>query len=238
MTLQIAVCDDEPEITQLISRMIRKYQPDCEITEYSSGKELLAAGKYYDLLFLDIQMEDMNGMETAEKIRQRGEETVIIFVTGIKEYVFDAFDVGAFHYLIKPVREEKLKEVLERAAGQIQKRTEGKKRQLFIRKRGRSITISVDDILYLENEMHKIAVHTRQETFTFYGTMSELEQKVGEGFYRCHRGYLVNMAYVAEYDAETICLTNGESVYLAREKYQDFVKQYMRYLRSGGVSHV
>lgn len=234
--VRIAVCDDEPDVTELISGMVREYLPDCEIKEFDSGEELLADGEKFDILFLDIQMDGINGIQAAAKVREKDEDAIIIFITGVKEYVFDAFDVTAFHYLLKPIKKTKMQEVLDRAVKQIDRRT-GEKRQLFIQKRGKSMTVDVDDILFLENDMHKVVVHTTGEVFTFYGVMSELEEKVGPGFYRCHRGYLVNMAYISEYDAENIYLTTGDRIYLAREKYQDFVKHYMRYMRNGGISH-
>jgi len=230
---QIAVCDDEKIIIQQIEDMIKRILPECNISKYLSGKDLLKSCIRFDIVFLDIQMENMNGIETAKELRKQEEDNIIIFITGIKEYVFEAFDVSAFHYLLKPVNEEKLKEVVYRAVKEINKRAE--KQQLFIKTRDKSIAIDINDILFMENEMRKIAVHTKKETVRFYGVMSELEMKIGSGFYRCHRGYLVNMSYIAEYDSENIYLTNGEKVYLAREKYQDFVKHYMRFLRNGGI---
>jgi len=229
--LRIAVCDDENIIAQQIEDMIRKFLPECNISKYLSGNDLLESCLKFDIIFLDIQMENMNGMETAREIRRCEEDTVIIFITGIKEYVFEAFDVSAFHYLLKPVNEEKLKEVVCRASKSI-KKTE--KQQIFIKTRDKSIALDINDILFMENEMRKIAVHTKIEIIRFYGVMSKLEEKVGNNFYRCHRGYLVNMTYIAEYDNENIYLTNGDKVYLAREKYQDFVKHYMRFLRKVG----
>ena len=79
----------------------------------------------------------------------------------------------------------------------------------------------------------KVGIHTARETIETYASMNEMEAQLGESFYRCHRGYLVNMAYVAEYDSESVTLNNGEYVYLAKEKYGEFVKAYMRYLRNG-----
>ena len=214
--LRIAVCDDEKIISQQIENMIKKFLPKCNISKYLSGNDLLESCLKFDIIFLDIQMEN-----------------IIIFITGVKEYVFEAFDVSAFHYLLKPVNEEKLKEVVCRAVKEINKKAE--KQQLFIKTRDKSYSIDVCDILFMENEMRKIAIHTKREIIRFYGVMSKLEEKAGNSFYRCHRGYLVNMTYIAEYDNENIYLTNGDKVYLAREKYQDFVKHYMRFLRSGGV---
>ncbi len=236
--LKIVVCDDEKVIVRQVSDMIKKHLPDCEIDEFLSGKDLLSAKKDFDIFFLDIQMEQQNGIEVARELREYDENAVIIFITGAKEYVFEAFDVAALHYLLKPVDEEKLKEVLDRAVRNVWKKTDKEKKQLFIKTRGKNITLNVDDILYLENEMRKIAAHTKMETITFYGVMSEIEKLLGTGFYRCHRGYLVNMAYVSEYDTDNILLNNGEKVYLSKDRYQDFVKQYMRYLRNGGVFHV
>lgn len=221
--LKIVVCDDEKVIVKQVSYMIKKYLPDCEIDEFLSGKDLLSAKKDFDIFFLDIQMEQ-NGIEVARKLREHDENAVIIFITGVKEYVFEAFDVAALHYLLKPVHEEKLREVIDRAVREVQKKADKEKRQLFIKTREKNITLNVNDILYLENEMRKIVAHTKRETITFYGVMSEMEKLVGTGFYRCHRGYLVNMAYVSEYDTDSILLSNGEKIYLSKDRYQDFVK--------------
>lgn len=240
---KIAVCDDEEVIAEQISSMIKKELSDSEIYQFFSGEELLAQNKEFDIYFLDIQMEKITGIEAAKRLRKQDESCVIVFITGVKEYVFEAFDVAALHYLIKPVQEEKLQEVLKRAIKEIEKNRHGQSnstvnRQILIKTRNKTITVNVGDILYFENEMRKIIVHTKQDTVTFYGNMADMERQAGVGFYRCHRGYLVNMAYIAEYDVENIYLSNGNKVYLAKEKYQDFVQQYMRYLRNGGVSHV
>ena len=236
--LKIAVCDDEPVFVEQISGRIKEYMPDAAIQGFISSANLLLWGEKFDIYFLDIQMEKMNGVETAKRLRESDEESVIVFITGAKEYVFEAFDVAALHYLIKPVADEKLQEVLKRAQKEIEKKRNKKDRQIFIKTRNKSITLNVSDILYLENEMRKIIVHTMSGEISFYGVMADVEQEVGEDFYRCHRGYLVNLSHVAEYDAENIMLTNGEKIYLSKNRYHDFVKQYMRYLRNGGVSHV
>ena len=192
----------------------------------------------FDIYFLDIQMEKMNGVETAKKLRESDEESVIVFITGAKEYVFEAFDVAALHYRIKPVDDEKLQDVLKRAQKETEKKQKLKSRQIFIKTKNKNITLNVADILHFENEMRKIVIHTMRGEISFYGIMADMEREAGEGFCRCHRGYLVNLSYVAEYDTENIMLTNGEKIYLSKDRYHDFVKQYMRYLRNGGVPNV
>lgn len=234
--IRIAVCDDEQKIVNLLGSMIREYLSDCEIEDFNSGNELLLNDTGCDIYFLDICMNDLDGMQTAKKIREDNEDAIIIFITGEREYVFDAFDVGAFHYLLKPIQKDKLIKVLNRAIKQINRKN-AQKHQIFIPMKGRNITLNVNDIVYLENQRHKLIIYTIKDNIECYGVMTEMEKKLGNAFFRCHRGYLVNMAYIAEYSATSIILINGENLYFSRNRYQDFVKQYMRYLRNGGVSH-
>lgn len=237
--MNIAVCDDEKIIREQLRRLIGKQNADFRVEVYETGDALLAAGTHFDVIFLDIQMEGRNGVETARTLRSREEDTVLIFITGVKEYVFEAFDVAAFHYLLKPIQEDKFRSVLERAVKEAEKhRAAGQERQLLIKTKSRNLTLRHKDILYLESRGRKVEIHTAQKSVEMYAVMAELEKDLGDGFYRCHRGYLVNMAHIAEYDGSSIRLSNGESVYLSKERYNEFVKEYMRYLRRGGAAGV
>lgn len=234
--MNIAVVDDEKVIREHICSLIGKQMPDCRPDAYATGGELLAAGKRFDLVFLDIQMDGINGIETARTLREKQDEIVLVFITGIKEYVFEALDLYAFHYLLKPVDDGKFIEVLERAVREVGKGKE--KEWLFIK--SRSLTLNQADILYIESRAKKVAIHTvgAQALIEIYATMEELEGQLGEAFYRCHRAYIVNMAHITEYDNDTITISNGDKVYLTKRKYGDFVKAYMWYLRNGGISSV
>lgn len=238
--MKIAICDDEKILCEQLQNLIRRHAACRQITSidaYEKGEELLSAGKHYDMIFLDIQMDGMNGIETAKVLRERKEEAVLIFITGLKDYVFEAFDVAAFHYLLKPVREEKFAEVFERAVMEAEKQKQRNDRteQLFIHKRGRSIKLDKPQILYIESRQRKVVIHMLQDTLEIYATMNGMEKELGEQFYRCHRGYLVNLSRITGYTGDTITLCNGEDIFLAREKYNEFVKVYMRYLRDGGT---
>lgn len=103
--------------------------------------------------------------------------------------------------------------------------------QLLFQTKSRNYTVYREEILYVESRKRKVEIHTTGTCFSVYATMKGMEQRLGEPFFRCHRGYLVNMAYVAEYDMGGIRLKNGERVYLAREKYSDFAKAYIEYLK-------
>lgn len=244
--MKIAVCDDEKAIREQIRNLVEKQKNavgacDCgdwQVEVYETGDALLEAGVIFDLVFLDIRMEGRNGIETAKALRGRKENMVLIFVSGIKDYVFEAFDVAAFHYLLKPVEEEKFAEVFERAAREVRKQKQRREEQIFIKTKKRNLVLKRNNILYVENRGRKVEIHTTGEVVELYAAMTELENRFKEGFYRCHRGYLVNMAHIAQYSGDSIHLDNGETVYLAKERYQGFVKEYMRYLRSGGTDRV
>ena len=228
--MKIAICDDEIEIGEQIKDLIRSQKTDCRIEFYSSGEELLASEVVFDIIFLDIQMEGMDGLSTARQLRRKT-DALLIFITGIREAVFDAFDVSAFHYLLKPVDQEKFGEVFRRA---VEVYRAGRQEPLVIRTGGRSLTLERKDILYLESRGRKVENHRKAdpaEIIEIYANMDVLEEQLGEDFYRCHRGYLVNLAYIRDYDRESIGLRNGEIICLSRRKYDEFVKAYMHYLR-------
>ena len=239
--MDIAVVDDEKAIREHICGLVEEQQPESRIEAYATGEELLASGKRFDIVFLDIQMEGMNGIEAARNLREKNanlgvEDTVLVFITGIKDYVFDAFDLYAFQYLLKPIDERKFAEVLERAVREAAKKKE--RRVLFIK--SRNLTLDQSEILYIESRAKKVEIHTTgaAQAIEIYAAMDELEGQLGENFYRCHRAYIVNMDCITEYDSESITLTNGDRVYLTKKKYGEFVKAYMWHLQNGGVSSV
>lgn len=239
--MDIAVVDDEKAIREHICGLVEEQQPESSIEAYATGEELLTSGKRFDIVFLDIQMEGMNGIETARGLREKSAnlgvgDTVLVFITGIKDYVFEAFDLYAFQYLLKPIDEDKFAEVLERAVREAAKKKE--RRVLFIK--SRNLTLDQSEILFIESRAKKVGIHTKgaAQAIEIYAAMDELEGQLGENFYRCHRAYIVNMDCIAEYDSESITLTNGDRVYLTKKKYGEFVKVYMWHLQNGGVSSV
>ena len=233
--MKIAVCEDEIEVQKMLAESIQKVCPNAEILCYLSSEALLEADEQIDILFLDIQMPGKNGMETARALRKRGMDTILIFVTAIEEYVFQAFDVGAFHYLVKPFEQEKFAEVLRNAIKQkINQRaneTEFPKKEspcLMITTDGKHLTVNLKDIVYAEVFNRKIIIHTMDAEIEYYGKMKELEQKAGELFYRSHRAYLVNLEYITKYNATTIWLEKGQAL-MAKQNYPEFVKRYLKY---------
>lgn len=233
--MQIAICDDDVKMQEILKTMLNRICRDngipCQILCYSSGEEMLDAEEP-EILFLDIQMPGKDGMEIAEELRRRQWDTILIFVTALPEYVYEAFDVGAFHYLVKPFQEEKLRKVFFKALGQYGKRE--RQAVVLIKQGGISTAVPVENIIYAEVFNRKITLHTTDGTLEYYGKLTELSQQVGDSFYRTHRAYLVNLKYVEKYDAATIWLEQGTAL-VSKKQFPGFVKQYMHYIKGRGM---
>ena len=235
--VKIAICDDEKNIRAYLSALVKKQGIECEITEYATAGDYFADGVEHDILFLDIELEgpgqDMDGMEMARQIRgmEDTKQPIIIFITGYEKYVYDAFDVGAFQYLLKPVDEQKFAEVFRRAAEQAAAYTEQDKKVLMIQYGGTGKTIPLRDIYYMESQNHKIAVHMKDGVLEYYAKMSDLEEELQGQFCRVHKGYLINLSYVDEYNKTEVTLTNGDKLLISKYKYEDFVKAYLHFMQ-------
>ncbi|MDE7179207.1 MAG: LytTR family DNA-binding domain-containing protein [Lachnospiraceae bacterium] len=238
--MQIAVCDDEKEIRDMFAEKIGKLYPKADLSLYQSGEELLLSAGEPDILLLDIQMPGKNGMETAKELRKRNKTAIIIFVTALDDFVFQAFDVGAFHYLVKPFEDGKFAEVLLNAVEQSEDRKKqeraGRKREqpsLMITTGGEHVSVNLEDIVYAEVFDRKVILHTMDADIEYYGKMKELEEKAGDEFFRTHRSFLVNFGFIRKYDATTVYLKKGQAL-MAKQNYGEFVKQYLRYNQRKG----
>lgn len=235
--IRIAICDDEPKARASLAALIRAQSRPCEITEYASAPECLADCRNADLLFLDIALDASgpDGVALAREIRDRlpAPRPAVIFVTGYDRYVFDAFDVGAFHYLLKPVDEEKFAQVFARAAAQIEDAREKPGPVLTLRSAGTGRTVPLDSIRYIESSNHKVVLHLAEGEFSCYAKIRDLERELQGRFFRIHKGYLVNLSWVAGYGKTEVTLTGGGTLLLSKYKYQDFVKAYLHCLKGG-----
>ena len=239
--IRIAICDDEANTRAYLSSLIRAQSCPCEIVEYASAGDCLADTQELDLLFLDIELapsgDRLDGMALARTIREQatGPQPVIIFVTGYERYVFDAFDVGAFQYLLKPVDKEKFAQVFARAVEQIMSNRENPQKGpvLTLQSANASKTVPLNSICYIESSNHKVELHLKDGEFACYAKIGDLEVELQDQFFRIHKGYLVNLSYVAGYSKTEVTLTNGERLLLSKYKYQDFVKAYLHFLKKG-----
>lgn len=238
--MQIAICDDEREIRNMLGEKLKRMYPDSGVSFYESGDELLLSDSQPDILLLDIRMEGKNGMETAKELRVKNKNMIVIFVTALEEYVFQAFDVGAFHYLVKPFDDKKFEEIIKKAVEELKNMEESKNvknESLIITSKGKHISVNPADIIYAEVFNRKVILHTINTDVEYYGKMKELEERAGEDFYRPHRSYLVNFNYIIRYDAETIYLKKGQAL-MSKQNYKEFKKSYLRYNQRKGRKNV
>ena len=178
-----------------------------------------------------------NGMETARELRKKDKTVVLIFVTAVEEYVFQAFDVGAFNYIVKPIDDTKFEDVLCRAVDELLSKDmelrEPEANYVMINNGGVHTKVIIEDIVYAEVFNRKVVIHKLDDEIEYYGKMSDLEAVAGDSFFRPHRAYLVNFKYVEKYDATTIYLEKGTAL-MAKQNYPDFVKKYMKYNQRKG----
>ena len=241
MSIEIAVCDNDPRICEDIVRLIREQRPEVGLHIFHDKEELLQAGMDFAILFLDVK--GVSGMEIARELRRReaegkGAKSILIFITGYREYMEEAFDVRAFHYLLKPIQPDKFFEVLSNAWQEAQQGEEQAGNFLLLKAQGTTVKLALQDIFFIDSYDKKVAVHTEKSTYEAYGTMEAMEMALGDGFFRSHRCFLVNLSKIVSYTSDTIRLSNGGNVMLSRKKYAEFVKTYLRYAREGGLLHV
>lgn len=235
MKTTIILCEDEPEsaaaFRDLTESYAKQYHMDIELLCYGSGEELLHEwenGVRADIIYLDIPMGEMNGIETARALRKAGCKAQIVFWTACGDYVYDAFDVGALHYLIKgSVSQEKFNEVLKRAFNLIGKNEP----EMFICNfNGIKTLIPINQITYFEIWKRLITVHYAEKIVKFYKSMEELEQELAPlNFVRCHRSYLISVAAITELRRNQITLKTGEVLPVGQTYCKSLLHTFSRY---------
>lgn len=232
--LTVAICDDDllfgQQARQAITKILENNQVEHSLAVLQSGEDLLKAG-FFDIVFLDVEMEGRSGIETAQQLRRLGWDSRIVFLTSHPKYVFSAFDVSASHYLLKPLDVQKLQQVLIGITRQLTAQQEA----CCTVKSGAEIhRIPFAQIRFVEVLGRKISLHTQQAVFTFNGRLDELAASFPDCFFRCHKSYLVNLAMVIQYDKETAVLQSGERVPIARRKSAAFGTAFLAFLREEG----
>lgn len=209
--IQIGICDDEIGARQILSaaveRILEKTNQECAFFDFSSGEGILKwlekhPGKL-DVLFLDIEMSGINGMETAKKVREIDDKLILVFVTGFADFVFDGYSVGALGYVVKPIDAKKLEQVMMNSLAVLQKQsfqsfslsnTEGKYK------------IPLNKILYFYSDRRQVVLVTDQKEYPFYAKLDDVANEVGSGFVRIHQRYLVRGAAVTAVEGAEIAI--------------------------------
>ena len=219
--MHIAVCDDESFFRKTLSEELYIYADkhglNFIIYEYSDGMELLAADMSFDLIFMDHQMTDKNGLDTVSVLRKRNVDTTVIFVSSYKDVVFDSMKVNAFRFLVKPFEKEDLYEALDTV-------------------NQKNITIPENEIIYAQADNIYAEVVTAQGIFLYSNKISSLVKKLNEEyFYRSNRSYIVNFNYIIGYSKKEIEFSNGQKALISSSKFKDFKSKYLNYLKRKSI---
>lgn len=222
MNYKIAICDDSDADRQYIAAITARWAANAghtiQLDAFSSAEGFLfhyAEEKGYDILLLDIEMGAMDGVAMAKKLRQENDTVQIVFITGFSDYISEGYEVAALHYLMKPVREEKLRSVLDRAAEKLAKN----EAVLNLELGGEMVRVPVRHIRYAEVFGNYVTIHALSD-YTAKMTLGRLEEQLDERFYRVGRSVLVNLTQISRVTRTEIRLSDGTAISLPRGAYE------------------
>lgn len=237
---QVAICDDEPRAAEQNEAMLchiletRNFRRDIDysVRSFSSSAPLLAQMEKYpsafQLLLLDIELDDENGLSFAAHLREMGSDCSIVYITAYRDYVFDCFDTRPLQYLLKPVDEEKLAGVIERDL-----RDNYRPEQIKFLVDGCWRTVDARNVLYAEATSHKSAVHLQGGEILYINqNFSDLILRLnGKWFCRIHFSILVNLEHVYRLNGNALILDNGRELPVSRSRQKELKKQYIAFIK-------
>lgn len=222
MNYKIAICDDSDVDRQYVSGLVAKWAENTEHTVltalFSTAEDFLfhyAEKNDYDILLLDIEMGDMDGVTMAKKLRQDNDTVQIVFITGYSDYISEGYEVAALHYLMKPVKQEKLFSVLDRAAEKLSKN----EKVLNFEIGGEMVRIPVYQIRYADVFGNYVTIHAA-DSLTVKMTLGELKKELDDRFYRVSRSAVVNLSQISRVTKTEIKMNDGASIPLPRGAYE------------------
>ncbi len=217
-------------IRAMASDFFRKKNREIQLRTFLSGEQLLNYDGQIDILFLDIQMNGMDGMETARKLRDSKFQGFLIFITVLKEMVFQSFEVQAYDYLVKPVEEKQFEKTMERLYTSMQNASED---SLLVQKGYEGRIVREEEIIFCEIIDRKIYLNlTSGEVVDYYERIENLETKLGSHFFRCHRSYLINLKHLKGYKNGTAYMDNGKEVPVSRLRSKEFSSVVLQYMKN------
>ncbi|MBN2920367.1 response regulator transcription factor [[Ruminococcus] gnavus] len=230
--ITVAVCDDSKPMVEAMREKLEEYGKETahelRIFTFSSGEEFLENYSCkYDILFLDIKMNGMNGIQVAEKIREKDKKVIIIFLTSLIQYALDGYRVNAANYIIKPINKKRLKMEMDHWISELIQREEP-----FITVHNDSgiYKILLKSISYIETYNRNLMIHTTRGNILCYWKLREIESKISQyGFARNHASFLVNLYFVENIEKMDIKLSTGELIPIGKSKKKAFMQQLASY---------
>jgi len=232
MEITIGICDDSPEQVALLAAYLKNHadgRAAHTVTETDPLRFLKGFEKTPpQLVFLDIDMGEMNGIRLGEAIKERCPDTLVVYITAYAQYACEAFGLRAFHYLLKPVTEEAFRSVLEEAFAYIERlRARDPVKTWSVRSKGEIVSLRYDQIRYFEKIGHRIRVHADAADFYYYGKFITLLGEIDSQFFaQCHQGYVVNIDKIRAFRDKTLFLEGGAKLPVSRT-FTEHVKEVL-----------
>lgn len=235
--MRIAICDDENYWRESLKNYLDEYSQNNHIemltTYFNSGLSLLKSLSSFDVIFMDYQMEALNGIETARKIRSSNKNSIIIFVSAYPDVALDTFEVDAFRFLAKPINKEKLFRSLDDYL------KEEKVQFLIFKTNNGSIKIKESDIIYCESVRRHTIIHTADESYEILTNLRDIEKQLSkEKFMRCHKSFIISFYHIRSYDNNEITLDNNCKAYIGRKYHPQFKKAVEGYTLSYNMGKI
>lgn len=233
--MRIAICDDEPQCRRQAVQAIHACTKSLDILTdvFESGNDLLQAFRKspYDLVFLDIEMPELDGIRLARKLREMSRDIPIVFLTSHIEYALEGYEVNALRYLTKPIRPEKLHELLGYVMQQMQEQ-----HTLWLKTDLGEERVPVREILCLEAQNQNILVRTADRDYMVRYNLGEYEKELAEdGFFRIHRGYLVSLRHVKSLGKHEVTLSDNTILPVSRTKEKALKEALFQYIREEAI---
>lgn len=231
--MRIAICDDEQNYRNLITKYIRFYFQehllDLEYDEFSSGEELLLSNKKFDMVFLDIEMNELNGIQTAKELNKRNKNTIIFIITAYQKYLDDAMDLNVFRYIDKPIKSDRLYNGLDKAIDLI-----NNNEITFKTRNDGIITIHKNDIIYVEVKRKTVYVNTFEKQYIAREKMEFFKNSLNASYFAIpHISYVINFNFVKKFQRDKIQLKSGQIISIAPKKQTEIKKKFMQFLGEG-----
>ena len=243
MSLIIAICDDNKIQVESTKQFIEKTSIAHDIKYFTanSGEELLEMERIiedFDIIFLDIEMDGLNGIETAREIRKTNNRAIIIFITGFKDYALEASEINTFHYPLKPISQEKISDLMINIISRIGeiKAYQETEKLFIIKTKNKVIQLPYNEIYYFEKILRRIKVISLEEEITFTGTTSDLLKDIDNNYFiRCHQGFIVNRHKISKYKNDSIYLRDIDKIIpVSRSNKENVIKILKENLFSKG----
>ncbi|WP_168356734.1 LytR/AlgR family response regulator transcription factor [Petralouisia muris] len=233
--IKVAVCDDDKQVCAKLVTIVKEYFSDIEravwVAEFTSGSGLLKANIRFDVIFLDIDMPGLNGIQTAKKLRNWDVNSKIIYITNYGKYKSCAYQVHAFDYVEKPVRECRIFDVLKEVVHYLDNAVE-KQKYAFTTEEG-VVTLELDDIYYFEYMLRRVRINTAQGNYTATYSLKELYGKFNKyNFESPHKSFIINMLHIKYIKGFDILMENGVTIPLAQKRAVEFKAKFNNFLQS------